>query len=102
LAGYRVRFLDGNHFASTERRIDELKQCIAGPLPGQALVFLEPDVQFVTHMIPCEDGHAQERALTPELLALVEANDCFVAARNFCTEVPSKPATLASTAMTRS
>jgi hypothetical protein len=85
LPGYRVRVLDGNHFTSTERRIDELKQCAAGPLPAQALVFLESDVQLVTDMIPCEDAHAQERALTPEILALVNADDCILADRNFCT-----------------
>jgi hypothetical protein len=46
---------------------------------------LEPDVLLATHMIPCEDAHAQERSLTPEVLALVEPGDCWVADRNFCT-----------------
>ncbi len=85
LAGYRVRVLDGNHLASTERRLDVLRECSAGPLPGQSLVVLEPDVMLATHMLPCEDGHAQERSLTPQVLALVEAGDCWVADRNFCT-----------------
>jgi hypothetical protein len=85
LPGYRVRVLDGNHLTSTERRLDVLRECSAGPLPGQALVVLEPDVMLATHMLPCEDAHAQERSLTPEVLALVEAGDCWVADRNFCT-----------------
>jgi hypothetical protein len=85
LPGYRVRVLDGNHLTSTERRLDVLRECSAGPLPGQALVVLEPDVMLATHMLPCEDGHAQERSMTPEVLALVEADDCWVADRNFCT-----------------
>jgi hypothetical protein len=85
LPGYRVRVLDGNHLTSTERRLDVLRECSAGPLPGQALVVLEPDVMLATHMLPCEDGHAQERSMTPEVLSLVEAGDCWVADRNFCT-----------------
>ena len=70
LPGYRVRVLDGNHLTSTERRLDALRGCSAGPLPGQSLVVLEPDVLLATHMIPCEDAHAQERSLLPEMLAL--------------------------------
>jgi len=85
LPGYRTRVVDGNHLTSTQRRLGVLWECSAGPLPGQALVVLEPDVMLVTHMLPCEDGHAQERSMTPELLALVEAGDCWIADRNFCT-----------------
>src|SRR6185503_15848885 len=85
LPGYRVRVLDGNHLTSTERRLDVLRECSAGPLPGQALVVLEPDVMLATHMLPCEDAHAQERSMIPDVLALVEAGDCWVADRNFCT-----------------
>ena len=85
LPGYRTRVVDGNHLTSTQRRLDVLWECSAGPLPGQALVVLDPDVMLVTHMLPCEDGHAQERSMTPELLALVEAGDCWIADRNFCT-----------------
>lgn len=85
LPGYRTRVVDGNHLTATQRRLGVLWECSAGPLPGQALVVLEPDVMLVTHMIPCEDGHSQERSMTPELLALVEAGDCWIADRNFCT-----------------
>ena len=85
LPGYRVRILDGNHLAATERRLDVLRDCKAGPLPGQSLVVLEPEVMLATDMIPCEDGHAQERSLTDAIVRLVQANDCWVADRNFCT-----------------
>jgi hypothetical protein len=85
IPGYRVRILDGNHFASTERRLGVLRQCWAGPLPGHALVVLDSALMLVTHMIPCEDGHAQERSLSDEILNLVNANDIWVADRNFCT-----------------
>lgn len=85
LPGYRVRILDGNHLAATERRLQVLRQSKAGPLPGHALVVLDPALMLATDMIPCEDGHAQERSLSPEILELVAANDLWIADRNFCT-----------------
>jgi hypothetical protein len=85
LPGYRVRILDGNHLAATERRLEVLRASHAGPLPGQALVVLEPALMLATDMIPCEDGHAQERSLSAEVLRLVAPNDLWIADRNFCT-----------------
>lgn len=82
---YRVRIIDGNHLAATTRRLGVLRGSIAGPLPGHSLVVLDPALMLATHMIPCEDGHAQERSLTAEILDLVEANDVWIADRNFCT-----------------
>lgn len=85
LPGYRVRIIDGNHLAATERRLEVLLQSKAGPLPGHALVVLDPAQMLVTDMIPCEDAHAQERSLFPGIVDLVEANDVWLADRNFCT-----------------
>lgn len=85
LPGYRVRILDGNHLAATERRLQVLHQSVAGPLPGHSLVVLDPALMLATNMIPCEDGHAQERSLSSEILELVDANDLWIADRNFCT-----------------
>jgi hypothetical protein len=87
LPGYRVRILDGNHLAATERRLKVLRGSIAGPLPGHALVVLEPLLMLATHVVPCEDGHAQERSLSTKLIALVDANDLWIADRNFCTSI---------------
>lgn len=83
--GYRVRILDGNHLASTERRLQPLRGSKAGPLPGFAIVVLDPERMLATDMLPCEDGHAQERSLTPSILALANKNDLWVGDRNFCT-----------------
>lgn len=85
LPGYRVRIIDGNHLAATERRLKVLHRSKAGPLPGHALVVLDPALMLATEMIPCEDGHAQERSMSADILALVEDNDVWVADRNFCT-----------------
>jgi hypothetical protein len=46
---------------------------------------LDPQLMLATHMIPCEDGHAQERSLSTQILELVEPNDVWIADRNFCT-----------------
>mgnify|MGYP001609233517 CR=1 FL=1 len=85
LPGFRLRIVDGNHIAATQRRIEVLRGCAAGPLPGQSLVMLDPSLMLATDVILCEDGHAQERSLTDELLALVAARDAILADRNFCT-----------------
>jgi IS4 transposase len=85
LPGYRVRILDGNHLASTEHRIEELRTLRAGALPGQALVVLDPRLMLATDVVLCEDGHAQERSLLGDVLLLVEPDDVWVDDRNFCT-----------------
>lgn len=85
LPGYRVRIVDGNHLAATSRRLKVLRGSIAGPLPGHALVVLDPSLMLATEIVPCEDGHAQERSLSEKLIELVDANDVWIADRNFCT-----------------
>jgi hypothetical protein len=85
LAGYRTKILDGNHLAATEHRIEELRTIAAGPLPGHALVVLEPERMLMTDVFPCEDGHAQERSLLGQVLLTVERGDLWIADRNFCT-----------------
>jgi Transposase DDE domain len=85
LPGYRLRILDGNHLAATQHRLKELRPLRSGPLPGQALVVYDPQWLMVTEVVPCEDGHAQERALLGAILPLVQPQDVWVADRNFCT-----------------
>jgi hypothetical protein len=85
LTGYRLRILDGNHLAATQHRLKELRPLRSGPLPGQALVVYDPQWRMVTDVVPCEDGHAQERALLDAILPLVQPKDVWVADRNFCT-----------------
>lgn len=85
LPGYRLRILDGNHLAGTEHRLKELRGLREAALPGQALVVYDPEWGMTTDVIPCEDGHAQERALLGQVLPLVRPQDAWVADRNFCT-----------------
>ena len=85
LSGYRVKILDGNCLEATEHRIGELHRTTAGPLPGKSLVVLDPQLNLVVDVLPCEDGHAQERALFDQVLPLVKRGECWIEDRNFCT-----------------
>jgi len=85
LPGYRMRILDGNHLAATQHRLKALRPLRSRPLPGQALVVYDPQAMVVRDVVPCEDGHAQERALLGQVLPLVRPRDVWVADRSFCT-----------------
>lgn len=85
LRGHRIKVLDGNHLAATDRRLAILRDCAAGPLPGQSLVVLDPETGLAMQMVGCEDGHAQERSLLEPVLAGVQPKDVYIADRNFCT-----------------
>ncbi len=85
LPGYCVKILDGNHFRHTQRRIWELRQVNGAPLPGQALVVLNPETRLAIDVFPCEDGHASERSLLPQVLETVQTGDVWIDDRNFCT-----------------
>jgi IS4 transposase len=85
LPGYRVRILDGNHLSATERRPVELRDAWDSPLPGKVLAVLDQQTGLATDVVLTPDGHAQERALLDEVLALVGVGDLWIADRNFCT-----------------
>jgi IS4 transposase len=85
LEGYRVRILDGNHLPGTEHRIKPLRFIRAGALPGHSLVVLDPERMLIADVVPCEDGHAQERSMTQDILEMVRPDDLWIKDRNFCT-----------------
>jgi hypothetical protein len=82
--GYAMHVLDGNAIAATQHRLGETRGNSAAPLPGKSLCVFRPAYQLVTDIVPCEDGHAQERSLVDPILALVEPGSLWVADRNFC------------------
>jgi IS4 transposase len=84
IPGYRVKVIDGNALAATERRLKELRRLAAGPLPGKTIVVYDPALDAVVDAFPCEDGHAQERSLLPQVLATLDAGDVQISDRNFC------------------
>jgi hypothetical protein len=85
LPGFRVRILDGNHLSGSEHRLGVLRGTAAGALPGQALVLLDPQRMIIEDVIPCEDGHAQERSLLDQVLPILQPRDLVIDDRNFCT-----------------
>jgi hypothetical protein len=85
LPGYQVKIIDGNKFSGTEHRLKETREHHASPLPGQVLAILDPQYRMFIDIIPCEDGHAQERSLFPQLEPLIEEKDLWIADRNFAT-----------------
>jgi hypothetical protein len=82
--GLRVKLLDGNCIEASEHRIKELRPLGAGALPGKSLVVYDPSLRIPIYVVPCEDGHAQERSLLGSVLPSVEKNDLWIADRNFC------------------
>ena len=84
-AGYRVRVLDGNHLAASEKRLKPLRGFRGAALPGQSLVVYAPEVDLVVDMVPAEDAHAQERALMGPVLEQVRKGELWLADRNFST-----------------
>jgi len=85
LPGYRVRILDGNHLSATEHRLEPLRDTWAAPLPGKVLVVMDPELGLARDAFLTPDGHAQERSLLDEVLATIQANELWIADRNFCT-----------------
>lgn len=84
LPGYRTKFLDGNWIEATDRRLKVLRQTRAGALPGKSLVVFDAELGIALDVFPCEDGHAQERALLSAVAETIQAQDLWIADRNFC------------------
>jgi hypothetical protein len=85
LEGYRIKIVDGNCLEASEHRIAELRTATGRALPGKSLVIYEPAQGLVTDVLPCENGHAQERSLFGTLLKTVQAGELWIEDRNFCT-----------------
>lgn len=85
LPGYAVRILDGNHLAGTEHRLEVLRGTSNAALPGKSLAVLDPESRLIVDLFPCEDGHAQERSLLPQVIATIRPRQLWIADRNFCT-----------------
>lgn len=85
LHDYRTKVADGNHFSATEHRLKELRTTSAAPLPGKVLAVLDQESGLIEHVVPEEDGQAQERSRLPELLQQVRRDELWIADRNFCT-----------------
>lgn len=82
--GYRLRIVDGNHQAATEKRLKPLRGFRGAALPSQTLVVYDPDMNMVVDILPWEDAHTQERVIMQELLDRDMSGELWIADRNFC------------------
>ena len=57
-------------------------------LPGQVLVFYDPQYGLITDVVPCEDAHAQDCSLLKEALACISA--FAIASWRTATSAPSR------------
>ncbi|AGW90225.1 hypothetical protein N234_34645 [Ralstonia pickettii DTP0602] len=83
--GYRLRIVDGSHLPASEKRLKPLRGFRGAALPGQSLVVYDPDTAMIVDLVPCEDAHAQERAIMETLLASAQPAELWIADRNFST-----------------
>lgn len=83
--GLRLRTIDGNYLAGTEHRLKALRGRGAAALPGMSVVLRDDRTGLLDRVALCEDGHANERALTGTILSWVREDDLFLADRNYCT-----------------
>ena len=60
LTGDRVRVLDGNHLAKTERRLQELQHTWAAALPGKVLAVYDQELDLVTQVFLTPDGRCPD------------------------------------------
>jgi len=82
--GFRLRVVDGSHFAATDKRLKALRKFRGAALPAQALVVYDPDVELIVDIVPCQDAHTQERVIMHELLDRDMQGELWIADRNFC------------------
>lgn len=59
LPGYQLKILDGTCLAATDHRLKPIRSYAAKPLPGKALVVLDPTLQLVINVFPCEDAYRE-------------------------------------------
>jgi IS4 transposase len=86
VAGLRLKQLDGNYLAGTDRRLGELRGHGAAALPGLALVVRDDRTGLLTDLFACEDAYAQERSLVGRVVERIGAGELWVADRNFAVD----------------
>lgn len=69
LAGWRLRFLDGNHFPASQKRLARLSDQRSAALPGHTLVIYDPDQALGTDIVGWEDAYKSERTVARTLVA---------------------------------
>jgi hypothetical protein len=85
IPGYRLRVIDGNYLARSERRIKELRDSNVASIPGMSMAVYDYATDLISALRVDEDGHANERKLTPALAEIAQQGDLFLADRLYLT-----------------
>ena len=85
LAGWRLRVVDGNHLARSEKRLGVLRGKRGAALPGHSLVVYDPDEALVRDLVACEDEYESERVGVMPLVEGSRPGELWVADSHFCT-----------------
>jgi hypothetical protein len=80
-----VQIIDGHGLEARDQRLKALREVQGGAWPGKSLVVYAPAPGVVCAVLPCADGHAQERSLFGALRETSQPRDRWMADRNFCT-----------------
>ena len=62
LPGYCMKIVDGTCLASTDHRLNAIRNFAASALPGKAIVVLDPLSKLVTDIFPIEDGQSKVKS----------------------------------------
>ncbi|MGH8808921.1 MAG: transposase [Noviherbaspirillum sp.] len=85
VVGYSLRIVDSSHLPASEKRLKPLREFRGAALPGQSLLVYDLDTAMIVDLVPCEDAHAQERAIMGTLLESAQPGKLWIADRNFST-----------------
>jgi Transposase DDE domain len=85
VAGLRLKTVDGNYLAGTDRRLKELRGSGAAALPGMSVVLRDDRTGLLSEALLREDAYTNERALSELILAWLAADDLLLGDRNYCT-----------------
>jgi IS4 transposase len=85
LEGWQLRVVDGNHLASSDKRLGALRRRRGAALPGHSLVVYDPDQGLVCDLVACEDAYESERVGVRPLVESAQPGQLWMADSHFCT-----------------
>lgn len=85
IEGFRCRVIDGNHIQASEKRLCELRDTWAAPLPGTVVAMFDMQTELMDDVFLIEDGHAQERTILDKVIGTIEPMDLIIGDRHYCT-----------------
>jgi IS4 transposase len=85
IAGLHLKTVDGCYPAGTDHRLLELRGDGSAALPGMSVVLRDDRTGLLTDVVLRQDAYTNERALSEQILAWLDADDLIMGDRNYCT-----------------